>query len=418
MTPVERRPRWALVGLLAAGHLANDFFAVFVAPMAKFLAAPLGLTAVGVTLLGSVMAVAGSITQPLSGWIGDRIGRQRAIVLGLAASAVFMGLLSQAQSLWMAALCIVLGGFGVSVFHPSGGMATREVSGDRAGLIMALYVNAGSLGVFLGPVFVTHGTAATERQWMLPWSMAPGLAVAALLALAPMRGAGGRVVRREPVDPPAAPPRPVGLAGLLAGLRRFSAGFGPLRHSLYLLVLVTTLRALAFSAFTYLLLLHGQAHQWSDKTGGRLLGAFLGCAAAGGILGGLLADRLGRRRVIVWSCLVGGAVLVLAPQASAGAAAVWLVLGSFCFGAATPVAVVMSQELSPERAATATGLIAGFAWGVGGLILPAVGAVCEQFGSVSALRLGAVVGVAAGVLALFLREPSHRPHPPVEDKPV
>ena len=70
--------------------------------------------------------------------------------------------------------------------------------------------------------------------------------------------------------------------------------------------------------------------------------------------------------------------------------------------------VVLAQELWFERRALASGVIVGFAFGLGGLLVPLFGVVADRVGLTAAFQLVAFVPLLAlgftGVLVLLLRQ--------------
>jgi len=380
------RSRWGIIGVLSAGHFFNDFYALYLAALLPTLADRFGLSGTGKGLLAAVFAVSASLSQPFMGWLGDRIRRHAAIVVGMAVAAVLLSLLAHAPSVWLVVLLLAGGGIGVSVFHPNSGVLVRNASARRS-LAMAVFITCGGLGVFAGPVFV-RWCADEGHLWLLPWSMAAGLMMAAVIWATPLRASSRRT------RPP-----------------RFRDLFRRAHAPLYLLLVVGILRALTYGTFCNFLLFHARGWGWPAVDQRLMFGAFLLSAAAGGIGGGLIADRVGRRRVIAFTSLAAGVLLVQAPQVEPGATAVWLILGGLALGAATPVCVVMAQDMAPAHAAAATGVMAGFAWGIGGLLLPAIGAIEDAAGPTMVLLLGALATAAAGLLALALKEPPHRREP-------
>ena len=83
----------------------------------------------------------------------------------------------------------------------------------------------------------------------------------------------------------------------------------------------------------------------------------------------------------------------------------------------------MAQELFPKRMATASGAIAGFAIGTGGVGVTLIGAVADRYGVPAATNLINVLPAIGGLLALLLPLPwkAARPHgraPPDEDRVV
>jgi FSR family fosmidomycin resistance protein-like MFS transporter len=71
------------------------------------------------------------------------------------------------------------------------------------------------------------------------------------------------------------------------------------------------------------------------------------------------------------------------------------------------ITVVLAQELWFERRALASGLIVGFAFGTGGLLVPGVGAIADEFDlRIALFAVGALAAVPlalTGVVAWLLR---------------
>ncbi len=72
------------------------------------------------------------------------------------------------------------------------------------------------------------------------------------------------------------------------------------------------------------------------------------------------------------------------------------------------VTIVMAQRLLPHRLGVASGLMAGFAIGIGGCGVPLLGMVADHFGVLAALKTIVFLPVAGLGLALLIRYPFPR----------
>jgi FSR family fosmidomycin resistance protein-like MFS transporter len=136
-----------------------------------------------------------------------------------------------------------------------------------------------------------------------------------------------------------------------------------------------------------------------------LLFLFLGAGTVGTLAGGPLADRIGHRKMLFFSMalqvplihlfLVSKGWLVFAFAAAVGAA----IVSTFS------VTIVMAQELFPRRMATASGTIAGFAIGTGGIGVTLLGAVADRYGVPAATHAINALPAVAALLALGLPLP-------------
>ncbi len=77
--------------LLTFAHLFNDFYAGFLIPLLSYFQISLHLTITQVSVLPTVLAVFGSILQPVFGFLGDRFNKKHFFVVsGVLCSAIFL----------------------------------------------------------------------------------------------------------------------------------------------------------------------------------------------------------------------------------------------------------------------------------------------------------------------------------------
>ncbi|MCX6096473.1 MAG: MFS transporter, partial [Candidatus Bipolaricaulota bacterium] len=69
-----------------------------------------------------------------------------------------------------------------------------------------------------------------------------------------------------------------------------------------------------------------------------------------------------------------------------------------------PVGVVAAQECLPGRTGLVTGLVMGFAWGIGGLSLSPLGRLGDLYGLVPVMTGVALLPLVSALLVLFYRE--------------
>jgi FSR family fosmidomycin resistance protein-like MFS transporter len=268
---------------------------------------------------------------------------------------------------------LMLGGLGVSAFHPQAAVLAGEL-GKQRGLAMSVFITGGTLGFSLGPLLAVTvaGRFGIQNTWI---AAVPGLIVAILLTVW-----FGRVLPHA---------RHVGARPRIAELR-------PVLRPLSLLYAAVVCRSAVSYGFMTFLPLHLHARGYPIQMGGVLTTAYLALGALGGFLGGWLADRWGGRRVVIASFL-GATPLyfgfLMLPDVPG---LVSLVVGSFVLQSSLPVNVVLGQELSPRHSSVISSLLMGAAWGVGALLIGPIGALADHNGLRPALT------VLAGLLGLGL----------------
>jgi MFS transporter, FSR family, fosmidomycin resistance protein len=124
-----------------------------------------------------------------------------------------------------------------------------------------------------------------------------------------------------------------------------------------------------------------------------LLAGGLGTLAAGPI-----ADRIGRRPVVVASMLATGPLIVVYVLVGGVPGAVALALVGVCVISTFGVTMVMAQEYLPSRIGMASGLSIGLSIGLGGIAAVALGAVADSID----LRFAMLAAAAAPALGLVL----------------
>jgi AAHS family 4-hydroxybenzoate transporter-like MFS transporter len=145
-----------------------------------------------------------------------------------------------------------------------------------------------------------------------------------------------------------------------------------------------------------------------------LLGSVISSGLVGMMIGALvsgpLADRIGRKPVLIACALIFGAgSLLTATAQSIESLMAWRVLTGLGMGGAMPNAIALTSEYMPRRrrAGAVTMMICGFSLGaaVGGLV---AASLIPRFGWPSVFVVGGIFPIAIGVVSVFLLPESIR----------
>jgi FSR family fosmidomycin resistance protein-like MFS transporter len=172
---------------------------------------------------------------------------------------------------------------------------------------------------------------------------------------------------------------------------------------LYLTVVLRTATSYGFMTFTPTLL---TAQGMSIGEASTAVSLYLFTSGVGGFLGGPLADRWGSRFVILWSLIVAIPFLAMAPRLGPIGYTALLAMGGLLLQSTLPVSVTFAQSFVKGGAATVSSLMMGFAWGMGSLAVPIIGAAADRIGIAPTLAGLAFVPLVAAVLAWRLPEDS------------
>lgn len=378
------RPRE--VGVMALAHFTNDANAYIIPALLPLLLLRLEVGLGAGVVLVSLYQVSSSFTQPVLGHLADRGGRTRWMAwCGVALSGLAAGALGLAPSFAFVAAACVAGGIGTALYHPvSAALVAASVPQRSRARWMSAYISAGNFGLPVGTVLLALilRTIGFEGIWLIAL---PGLALATLVWRF-----GPHDLRRQPDRPP--------LATILRANRRMLAG----------LVSVAATRSWASALLSSFLPVYAVSRGLAAVDAPQILTVFLLSGAIGGLVGGWLADRVGRDTVIIGSMLVAAPVCVLLglqesvnPVFLATAAASGMLLnGSFV------VLAVRGQESMPGSLGMVSGLMLGLSIGLGGFAVAPMGVVAERVGIPVVLYAAAGLSLATAALMRAV------PHPP------
>ncbi|HEY8656012.1 MAG TPA: MFS transporter [Candidatus Limnocylindria bacterium] len=380
------------VWVMALAHLVNDTYAWMLPALLPLLLIKLELSLGSAGLLVTLYQASSSFTQPLLGHLADRGTQTRWMAwTGVAISGLAAGSLGLAPSFAAVALVLLAGGLGTALFHPvSASLVSAALPSATRGRWMSVYISAGNFGLPIGTF--TLGLVVAAAGLGATWILAiPALIMAVLV----WRFGPTQVARQS---------------GPALGLREIVQAN---RRMLGRLVAVAATRAWASAIVASFLPIYAVARGASVIDASRLLTLFLLAGAVGGLIGGTLADRVGRDRVIVTSllvsspfCAVLGAQTAVGPLFIVATAVCGLLLnGSFV------VLAVRGQESLPGSLGMVSGLMLGLSIGLGGLAVAPMAVLAERVGIPVALDVAGALAVAC---ALIMRTV---PKPPAQQGP-
>ncbi|TML17710.1 MAG: MFS transporter [Actinobacteria bacterium] len=367
------------MALLSSGHLATDFANGALPALLPFLKERFSLsyTAVGGVVLAS--QASSSLIQPLFGLWSDRRGAMWLLPSGVALAGIGIALAADAPSYWLVLLLVLASGLGSAAFHPEGSKFAGFVSGRRRASGMAWFSLGGNVGYALGPVAATAVVTALGLRGGLVLAV-PSLAVAvAILATTPyLRGFAPE-----------------------ATVARAHQGADD-RWAMKLLLGVIALRSVAWFTLIAFVPLWEVSLGHSKSHGNHLLALMLFSGGVGTLLFGPLADRFGRKPVLLGSVIATGPLVLLFVLVGGVPGAIALALVGACIVGTFGVTMVMGQEYLPNHIGMASGLVIGLSVGLGGVAAVVLGRVADATSLRTALLVAAAAPVAAIALAAKL----------------
>ena len=365
---------------LSAGHFWIDAYASMPGALIPFLYRTHDLSFTQMGVLAGMLIFSSSFLQPLYGYLSDRWNSRAFTALGPAIAGIFICTLGLISSYSLMLAAVFAGGIGIAAFHPQGSALASRASRTNPGFQLSFFITSGNMGYAAGPVLMGSLVAFAGLRWSILAAL-PGLLITLyLLRSGPLPAGEERVVKYREV------------LSLLKDQSR------PLLL-LFSLVVIRAALQMAFVAFLPLfLVLRG----YSVVTASQILTVFLLVGASSGFLGGILADRVGGKKVLIVS-MAGLVPCFLGFLVTEGAISIVLcVLGSGFLLLNMPVNVAMAQRLVPHGVGTVSALMMGFAWGFGGISVPAVGWASDSIGLSWSFLVLVLLGLPGVLLALAL----------------
>ncbi len=373
--------------LLSSGHLVIDLYQGALPVILPFLKAKLMLsyTATGVILL--VGTLTSSVIQPLFGYLSDRKEKPVLLPFGCLCAGLGFSMLALPTSFAMVVPLVILSGLGIASYHPEGFRTAHFFTGEKKVSGMSIFSVGGNLGFAIGPLMALF----VVQTWgfdRLSFTVLPAVIFVMVILTFWHTIALPRSTGQE------------AKAATKAGIG--NAHWVPLIVLIAIVVMRSWIQVglLTYIPFYYIDHLKGDALQ-----AGTLVSTFLVGGAVGTLAGAPLADRWGYKRYLVLSMLLSSLITPLFFVTEGFLLfAVLGVLGMILISTFS-VTIVMAQHLMPHGLGVASGLMAGFAIGTGGICATLLGVIADRFGVPAALQSIMALPVIGLVLALGLRYP-------------
>jgi MFS family permease len=344
------RNRWGVLALLffVRGTMAVQFQSV--AATAPLLSADFGVSLADIGILVGLYSLPGVALALPGGAVGQRFGDKKTVLAGLVLMMAGSCIMAFSSS-WSGQISgrLVAGAGSVLMGVLMTKMVADWFAGKELSTAMAIFVNSWPIGIatsllVLPPIGVAYGTGAAN------------LAVAALVA--------------------------VGMGLLALSYRSPAVSTGPVRsggrpgfHAAMAVVCAASIWALynigfvmVFSFGPSMLVERG----WSITAAGSAISIVLWLSAVSVPLGGFLADRTGRHKVIMVLCFFVTAMLLIVATRTDAIMTTFIALGMLSGLAAGPILSLPLRVLQPHTRAIGMGVFFSISY-IGLVVGPTLG---------------------------------------------
>ncbi|AJI13366.1 MFS transporter [Bacillus sp. Gnz1/3] len=352
---IETPTIYRILFAISFGHFLNDSMQAVVPALFPILEKTMNLSYMQVGWIAFALNMTSSIMQPVFGMYSDKKPSPFLLPLGMFSSMLGMIGLAFAPNFIIVIISVLFIGLGSAVFHPEGARVAYMAAGAKRGLAQAIYQVGGNTGNSLAPIFTALIFVPLGQIGSLGFTAFAAVGIVLLIFVSNWYRnelATGAVRRKK-------------RAALEAENAIVSTH---IKFVILLLVFLTFVRSWYGAGignfYQFYLIEH---YGLSIKNAQYFVFAFMIAGVLGTFFGGPLADRFGKKTIIVFSMLGSAPLALLLPHVSL----VWVVPLFLCIGfissSSFSVIVVYAQELVPGKVGMVSGLIVGLAFGLGAL---------------------------------------------------
>lgn len=368
-------PVYMIMFAIGGVHLLNDSLQAVIPAMFPILEESMGLTFTQLGLIAFALNMVASVLQPVVGYLSDKKPKPYALPIGMIFSLIGIAGLAFAPEYWMILLFVIFLGFGSAVFHPEGSRVSFMAAGPKRGLSQSIYQVGGNAGQALAPLISAFILVPLGQRGAAIFILVAALAIIILTKISAWY--------KEQLIQEKLNKRKRVLLSTMENLTRKQIGL-----ALTLLLTIIFARSFYVISITNFYIFHlRESYGLSIQQGQLCIFLFLALGAAGTFFGGPMADRIGRKNVIVLSLALPIPLCLLLPYMPLSVVILLLILIGFIIMLSFSVTVVYAQELVPSKIGTMAGLTVGLAFGMGAIGSVVIGILMDSIGISSTMSL-------------------------------
>ena len=291
-----------VIGLISFGHMMSHFFFFVLPPLYLSLQQEFDVSYTVLALPMTAYALAAGITQTPVGFMVDRMGARKLLILGSGIQGLSIAAIGLTDTFWQLFALYTITGIANTVFHPADyAILSGSIAKERLGRAFSIHLFSGNLGWVLVPGVMI--TLAELWDWRTAFILVGLVGFGFALMVWSLMGLLSEEVSDRGQKSGEMPHE---AASLQDGLRLLMSY--PIMMCMMFYVMLTV----GFTGIrSFILVALNQLYGMSEVLGNTILTGFMVGSAAGVLIGGIVADRFGPRIATAFGTLVSSGVLLV-----------------------------------------------------------------------------------------------------------
>ena len=291
-----------MIGLISFGHMMSHFFFFVMPPLYLSLQQEFNVSYAVLALPMSAYALAAGITQTPVGFLIDRIGARKLLILGSGLQGLSVVAIGFSDTFWQLMVLYTITGIANTVFHPADyGILSGSVAKERLGRAYSIHLFSGNLGWVLVPGVMIGLTALWD--WRMAFIIVGMVGFVFSLVVWALSSSLSEEVSEK--DKSAAKSSH-DAHSVTEGLKLL------ISYPIMMCMLFYVMLTIGFTGVrSFIVVALNQLYGMSEILGNTILTGFMAGSAAGVLVGGFVADRYGPRVATAFATLVSAGVMLI-----------------------------------------------------------------------------------------------------------
>lgn len=309
--------------LISITHFVHDVYSSFLAPILPLLIEKFSLSYTQAGLL-TIFQRLPSLLNPLVGIMADKIGVKILVIFSPAITVIVMSLLGIAPTYSILAVLLLVMGLAASMFHVPAPVMIKQIAGDRIGKGMSFFMLGGELARSVGPLVVLGGVSLWGLEGI--YKLIPFGLIASLILYFKFRNLDQTSLDENHES-----------KKIFKVILEF--------RSLFIIILgILFFTSVVKGTLTTFLTVYLTNQGESLWYAGVALSIFQLAGAGGTFFSGSVSDKIGRRKVLLFSAIINPILLLLFVFTSGIISFLLILLLGFFLFSFTPVLLAIVNE--------------------------------------------------------------------------